>query len=272
MGQLLTIVKEYLKDKKWATILLGGITGLFGLFTIYIFNDLDLEAMDSIIAMFPEGMLDFFGGLDAMTNPYGFLTMEVLSFIWLWAGIYLIFSASSLLSQDIEEKTIELSLSKPITRTKYLGSKIVSLYVIITIMMALTFLIISGTIATSQIFIDEGLYWDRVGGTYVIVVLFLSALSMIAFFSSTIFLNTKKAMVIGIVALFLMFFIDGFYSYMEEIENLKYFTVFFYYNPIDYLVYADIDLFIRDIIVLASINAALVIGSLIVFNKKDIPN
>ena len=272
MGQLLTIVKEYLKDKKWATILLGGITGLFGVFTIYILNDLDLEAMESIIAMFPEGLFDFFGGLVAMTNPYGFLTMEVLGFIWLWAGIYLIFSASSLLSQDIEEKTIELSLSKPITRTKYLGSKIVSLYVIITIMMALTFLIISGTIATSQIFIDEGLYWDRVGGTYVIVVLFLSALSMIAFFSSTIFLNTKKAMVIGIVALFLMFFIDGFYSYMEEIENLKYFTVFFYYNPVDYLVHADIDLFIRDIIVLASINAALVIGSLIVFNKKDIPN
>ena len=272
MSQFLTIVKEYIKDKKWATILLGGITGLFGLFTIYIFSDLDLEALDSLMAMFPEGMLDFFGGMVAMTNPYGWLTIEVLGFLWLYAGIYLVFSASSLLSQDIEEKTIELSLSKPITRTKYLGSKIVSLYMIITIMMALTFLIISGTIATSQMFIDEGLYWDRVWGTYVIVVLFLSALSMIAFFGSTIFLNTKKAMVIGIVALFLMFFIDGFYSYMEEIENLKYFTLFFYYNPLDYLVHADIDLFIRDIIVLASINAALVIGSLIVFNKKDIPN
>ncbi len=272
MGQLLTIVKEYLKDKKWATILLGGITGLLGVFTTYILNEFDLEAMASIIALLPEGMLDFFGGMVAMTNPYGFLTVEVLGFLWLYAGIYLVFSASSLLSQDIEEKTIELSLSKPITRTKFLGSKIVSLYMLITIMMTLAFLILSGGIATSQMFIAEGLYWDRVWGTYVMVVLFLSALSMIAFFGSTIFLNSKKAMVIGIVAIFLMFFIDGFYSYMEEIENLKYFTVFFYYNPLDYLVHADIDLFIRDIIVLASINAALVIGSLIVFNKKDIPN
>ena len=272
MGQLLTIMKEYLKDKKWATILLGGITGLFGIFTVYILNDFDLEAIESLMAMFPEGMLDFFGGAVAMTNPYGFLTIEVLGFIWLYAGIYLVFSASSLLSQDVEEKTIELFLSKPITRNKFLGSKIVSLYVFITIMMALVFLIISGGIAASQIFIDEGLYWDRVWGTYVIAVLFLSALSMIAFFGSTIFLNSQKAMVIGIIALFLMFFIDGFYSYMEGIENLKYFTVFFYYNPVDYLVHADIDLFIRDIIVLASINTALVIGSLIVFNKKDIPN
>ncbi|MBA7580790.1 hypothetical protein ES708_22684 [subsurface metagenome] len=272
MSQFLTIVKEYLKDKKWATILLGGIIGLFGLFTTYILNEFDLEAMESLMAMFPEDLFDFFGGLVAMTNPYGFLTLEVLGFIWLYAGIYLVFSASSLLSQEIEEKTIELSLSKPITRTKFLGSKIVSLYMFITIMMALAFLILSGGIATSQMFIDEGLYWDRVWGTYVIVVLFLSALSMIAFFGSTIFLNSKKAMVIGIIALFSMFFIDGFYSYMEAIENLKYFTVFFYYNPIDYLVHADIDLYIRDIIVLTSINAALVIGSLIVFNKKDIPN
>lgn len=277
MGQLLTIVKEYIKDKKWATILLGGITGLFGVFTIYILNEIDLEAIDSIIAMMGlgesmEGMLDFFGGVAAMTNPYGFLTIEVLGFIWLYAGIYLVYSASSLLSQEIEEKTIELSLSKPITRTKFLSSKIVSLYLFIIILMALAFLIISGGIANSQRFIDEGLYWDRVWGTYVIVVLFLSALSMIAFFGSTIFLNSKKAMVIGIVALFLMFFIDGFYSYMEEIENLKYFTVFFYYNPIDYLVHGDIDLYVRDIIVLALVNAALAIGSLVIFNKQDIPN
>ncbi|GAI86341.1 unnamed protein product [marine sediment metagenome] len=68
--------------EKWATILLGGITGLFGIFTIYILNDFDLEAIESLMAMFPEGMLDFFGGVVAMTNPYGFLTIEVLGFIW----------------------------------------------------------------------------------------------------------------------------------------------------------------------------------------------
>lgn len=91
-----------------------------------------------------------------MTNPYGFLTVEVLGSLWLYAGIYLVFSASLLLSQDIEEKTIELFLSKPITRTKFLGSKIVSLYMLITIMIALAFLILSGGIVTSQMFIDEG--------------------------------------------------------------------------------------------------------------------
>ena len=139
-------------------------------------------------------------------------------------------------------------------------------------MMTFAFFIISGGIASSQVFIDEGLYWDRVWGTYIVVILFLSALSMIALFASTIFLHSRKAVLIAIIALFVMFFINGFYSYLEELENLKYYTVFFYYNPIEYLVNANFELFIKDIIVLSSINAALVIGSLIVFNKKDIPN
>ncbi len=272
MGQLLIIVKEYIKDKKWTIFFLAGIIGLLSYYTIYIISDLDLEGIEGIMTILPEGMLDFFGGMSDMMNPYGFLCIEVFGFIWMYAGIYLVFSASSLLTQEIEEKTIELLLSKPITRTKFLSSKIISLYVLIMAMMALAFLIISGSIASSQIFIDEGLYWDRLWGTYVAVVLFLGALSMIAFFGSTIFLNSKKAMVIGIVALFLMFFINGFYTYMEDLENMKYFTVFFYYNPNDYLIRGDIDLFIRDIVVLASVNGALVIGSLLVFNKQDIPN
>ena len=272
MGQLLIIVKEYINDKKWAILFLAGILGLLAILITYMLIDFDLEAIEDLMTYLPEGFLDFFGEMSDMTNPYGFLCIEVFSFIWLYAGIYLVYSASSLLTQEIEEKTIELSLSKPITRNKFLGSKIVSLYVLITGMMVLAFLIISGVLASSQIFIDEGLYWDRLWGTYVVVILYLSALSMITFFGSTVFLNSKKAMVIGIVALFMMFFIDGFYSYMEELENLKFFTVFFYYNPIEYLVRGDIDLFIRDIMVLASVNAALVIGSLVVFNKQDIPN
>jgi len=272
MGQMLIIVKEYLNDKKWVIILIGGMVGLFGLLIIYMLGSMDLEALELMMDYMPEEMMEFFGGAESLTNPYGFLNIEVLSFIWLYAGIYLLFSASSLLAGEVENKTIELSLSKPITRTKFLGIKILSLYLVITLMMIFAFLIISAGIVNSQAFIDEGFYWDRVWGTCVVVVLFLGALSMIALFASTVFLNSKKAVLIGIVALFVMFFINGFYTYLEEIEDWKYFTVFFYYNPIEYLVNADMEIFIRDIIVLVSINVALVIGSIVVFNIKDIPN
>ena len=272
MGQMLSIVKEHVMDRKWVVILLGGLTGLLGLLIINMIGSLDLEGLQSLIEVFPPEMLDFFGGDLAFTNPYGFLNIEVLSFLWLYAGIYLVFAASSILAQEVDKKTIELSLSKPITRTKYLASKIISLYLVIIFMMIIAFLIFSAGIVNSQAFIDEGFYWDRVWGTCLIAILFLSGLSMIAFFGSTIFLNSKMAMLIGIIGLFIMFFINGFYTYLEELEDLKYFTVFYYYNPLEYLVNADMDIFIRDILVLSSINVVLIVGSIIVFNKKDIPN
>jgi len=276
MGQMLLIVKEAIKDKKWVIILLGGLVGLFGLMITSMVETLDLEELSQVFDFLPEEILESpllgGGGIEALTNPYGFLNVEVLGFIWIYAGIYLLFASSSLLAGEVEKQTIELSLSKPITRTKYLGSKIISLYLVITVMMVFAFLILSGAIASSQTFIDEGLYWDRLWGTCIVVVLFLSALSMITLFASTIFLNSKKAVLVGIIALFVMFFINGFYIYLEEIEDWKYFTVFFYYNPMEYLVNADVDLFVKDIIVLSSINAALVVGSLIMFNVKDIPN
>ena len=79
-------------------------------------------------------------------------------------------------------------------------------------------------------------------------------------------------MAFGVIVLFLMFFLGEFYVYMDEaVQGIKYISVFYYFNPSDYIVHADYTLLTRDIIVLGSINAGLVVASLIIFNKKDIP-
>ena len=70
-----------------------------------------------------------------------------------------------------------------------------------------------------------------------------------------------------------MFFLGEFYIYMDEaIQGIKYISIFYYFNPVEYLVNADSAIFTRDIIVLGIINGVLIAGSLFVFNKKDIPN
>ncbi|MFX1238626.1 MAG: hypothetical protein ACFFAS_19545 [Promethearchaeota archaeon] len=62
------------------------------------------------------------------------------------------------------------------------------------------------------------------------------------------------------------------YSYMEELENIKLFRIFFYYNPVEYLVRGNEIIFLWDILVLMWIKIILIIRSLIVFEKQDIPN
>jgi len=272
MRQFIMSVKELLLAKKYIILILGGIIGLLSYFIINIVEDMNLGDLEDIVAAFPEGMLEFFGDIEIFTSPYGFWSLEMLSFIWLYAGIYIVYMASGLLSQEVEEKTIDLTLSKPVTRYNFLGSKISFLYIFIVATMGIFFLITMGGMAFSSIFHEDGLYFDRLWLTYLNVILFLGALAMIAKLFSTIFLATRKSMALGVVVLFLMFFLGEFYIYMDEsIQGVKYISVFYYFNPSEYLVHSDFLLYIRDLIVLGSINAGLIAASLFIFNKKDIP-
>ncbi|MFX1343513.1 MAG: ABC transporter permease [Promethearchaeota archaeon] len=272
MRQFTISVKEHFLAKKYILLILGGIIGLLSYFIIYMVEDMNLDAVQDIIEAWPPEMVEFFGDTEIFSNPYGFWSLEILAFMWLYAGIYIVYMASGLLSQEVEEKTIDLTLSKPITRYTFLGSKITFLYIFIAATMGICFLITMGGMSFSSIYNEEGLYFDRLWLTYIIVVLFLGVLAMFAKLFSTIFLATRKSMALGVVVLFLMFFLGEFYIYMDEaVQGIKYISVFFYFNPAEYLVHSDFPLFIRDLIVLGSVNAGLIIASLLIFKRKDIP-
>lgn len=273
MRRFFSTVKELILEKKFGILILGGVLGLFSFAVIALLEDLDLQIIEGVFDSFPPELLDFFGGIGALFNPYGFWALELLTFIWLYAGIYIVFMASSLLSHEVENKTIDLSLSKPISRDNFLGSKITFLYVFIMIVIGIFFLITVGSMAGSLKYRTEGLYFDRLFATYFSVVLFLGALAMVSTFFSTVFLSTKKSMAVGVMIIFIMFFLGEFYIYMDEtIQGIKYISIFYYFNPVEYIVNANIIIFTRDIYILGMINVALIIGSLVVFNKKDIPN
>ena len=273
MKRFFSTVKELILEKKFGILILGGVLGLFSFAIIALLEDLDLQIIDAVIGAFPPELLDFFGGIGALSSPYGFWALELLTFIWLYAGIYIVFMASSLLSHEVENKTIDLSLSKPISRYNFLGSKITFLYVFIMTALGIFFLITLGSMASSLKYRTEGLYFDRLLATYFSVVLFLGALAMVAKFFSTVLLSTKKAMGLGVMVIFIMFFLGEFYIYMDEsIQGIKYISIFYYFNPVEYIVNADTVIFTRDIVVLGSINGVLILGSLFIFNRKDIPN
>ncbi len=273
MKRFFSSVKELILEKKFMILILGGGIGLLSFFIIALVEDMDLQSLQDIFSAWPEGMMAFFGDLGVLANPYGFWTMELLSFIWLYAGIFYVHMASSLLSHEVENKIIDLSLSKPISRYNFLGSKITFLYIFIMTSIGIFFLITLGSMAASSIFRTEGIFFERFLATYFSVVLFLGAIAMVAKFFSTIFLSTKKSMGLGVMILFIMFFLGEFYVYMDEaIQDIKYISIFYYFNPVDYIVNADTAIFTRDIVILGSINVALIVGSLFIFNRKDIPN
>jgi len=273
MPKALSIIKEHFHEKKWSFLVFGGLVGLLGIVVIAIMEQMDLSELAAIVELLPEGMLDFIGGIVALSTPYGFLAAELFTFLWMYLGIFLIYMASSTaLPAEVENQTIDLILSKPISRSSYLTGKIGFLYLYIAGLMGFVVVLVGVGMANSPTFIDFGLYWDRLIASYVITVLHLGTMVMTALLFATLFLNTKKTMGAAIMIMFVMFFIGTFWHYLPEAQQfIKYATTWFYYNTMDLFSLGIFDNFLRDVLVLGGVNVVLVVASLLVFRRRDIP-
>lgn len=272
MRKQLAIIKEDLIDKKWSLVGLGVLVGLLGYYVIYMLNTMDFSQLQAYIDSLPDAMKALLGDLD-ITNPYSLMNAYFFSFLWLYVGIYLVYMASSVVPQEVENHTIDLVLSKPISREKYLTGKITFLYIFIASLMGLIIVFIAGGMGSSTAFVEEGLHWERVLATFLIATLHLGTLATTAVFFSTIFLSTKKTMAAAVIAMFLMFFVGGSYSFMGPAigDPVKYASTWFYYNPAQFFGAGNFNNFLRDVLVLGGVNLGLIIASLIVFRKRDIP-
>jgi len=132
----------------------GILVGLMGFLLTMMVELIDISAYTTIIESMPE-FAKFFGGFDAFSTPYGFVNVEMFTFMWIFVGIFLVYMASSTaLPAEIENKTIDLILSKPVGRSSYLAGKIGFLYLFIAGLMGIVLAFVGMGMATSQEFID----------------------------------------------------------------------------------------------------------------------
>lgn len=273
MWKPLNIAKEDIWDKKWSILGVGILVGLIGFYVISLFNSLDFSSLEDYIHSLPEAIGALLGGELDITNPYSLTNAYFYSFIWLYCGIFLVYMASSLVPQDVENHTIDLTLSKPVSREEYLLGKILFVYAFIVALMAIITVFVVSGMGSSAIFIQEGLYWERVAAVFLIATLHLGTLVMTAVFASTIFLDTKKTTLVSVILMFMMFFIGDFSALMNPAvgNTLQYFSTWSYYNSAQVFGAGNFANFPGDVFVLGLINVALIVASLIVFRKRDIP-
>ncbi len=233
---------------------------------------IDLSGLEDLLTFFPEleDILDTFGDL---ASPYGLLNAEVFAFYWIFVGFFFVYVASSTaLPGEVEDKTIDLTLSKPISRSSYLMGKITFLYILIISVQAIIFGMIGLGMATSQPFIDAGLYWDRLLAVYIVNIVHSGTLVMTALLFATITLSSKRTMGAALAIMFVMFFIGTFWGFFpDELQVLKYSSTWFYLSTLDLFVHGIFDNFLRDIYVLTYVNVVLIGVSLLVFLRRDIP-
>lgn len=272
MPKAFSIVFEHLHEKRWLLLVFGFLIGIFGYAITLIIEVLDLSAMEGLLAFFPEleELLDMFGEL---ASPYGLLNVEVFAFYWIFVGFFFVYIASSIaLPGEVEDKTIDLTLSKPISRSSYLMGKVIFLYIFIIGVQAIIFAMIGLGMATSQPFIDFGLHWDRLLAVYIVNIVHSGTLVMTALLFATITLSSKRTIGAALGIMFIMFFIGTFWGFFpDDLQVLKYISTWFYLNTQDLFVLGIFDNFLRDIYILSYVNVALIAVSFLIFRRRDIP-
>ena len=249
-------------------------TILMALFFFWFTSMFDPELfgeMEDLISGYPEAIQQMIGESISLTIFTGFINVYLFSLAWFYFGIYFIMKISQDIPKEIEDKTIDIILSKPIKRWKFVVGKFLR-YVLgaaITTFCAATGVII-GIIAFPNVD-PHSVYFIELIVAFLWLFVFLVALLSTGLFFST-FLTTRKSL--GITLGFvILFYIIGMYwkSFGEALEIIKYFSIFNYFETSNLMVNQVWDNILINNIVLIAYSISLVILSIIVFNKRDIP-
>ncbi len=257
----------------WLTILLycGGLF-LYSMFLTFIYpivQDLGTNYTE-IFNKMPEQIRNAMGGTNFLTGGLtfeSFMSMEHLRLFWvIIVTAFIIGFTSRAIAGEVEQGTIALLLSQPVTRTQIFFSKLV---VGIIGVAALTIATIGGILWQAH---RLDIIVSPIEGYFLftfVAILFFSSILTLAMMFSTMVVERGRATLLPLLFVITSFVIDMFAKLNADWEDLKWLSIFQYYSsPDEILTTASIDNL--NLWVFAGIIVITTTVGLVVFNRRDI--
>ena len=256
-------IKDYKKTTIILTLLFMAMAALYcGMFPAF---------KEPLVEMAESGLLDpfsqFFGpAAFDMATYVGFVNLELYQIFWIIIlGILIGFIAASLVSKEIEGKTIDILMSNPISRKQIVFEKFIGLIPMILIINFGTMLAVMGV----TVIIGEELSFSNLFLTHVASIPYYLAVLSIGMLISVIINEKMKASIFFIGLLMGMYVIETMSKTVPGYEALGYVSVTHYFIPYNTLKFGDFG--VADALILIVITVICMIISLIYFEHKDIP-
>jgi ABC-2 type transport system permease protein len=230
-------------------------------FSAYEGNPEMLAILDSM----PPALMEAFQmnafNLTTVTGFFGVM----FTFFALLSSVYAVMLGSDIISKEERDKTVEFSLTLPIPRRKLITSKILAAVVLCIAFLLITWGIYLVNVAKYQ---PDSEFYN-----------FLS-LSMLAFFiMQMIFLAVgvflgcamkqyKRASSVAVSLLLGTFFLSIISDLNENLDFLKYFSPFKYFDPATLLHESRLE--ITYVLISAGIIAVALIGGYVTYAKRDL--
>lgn len=223
------------------------------------------EAVAQAYQNLPEGLFAAFG-IEELTfsTIEGFLATEHFSFMWPLLVILMLTGISAALAGEIEKGTIELVLSRPISRSGYFIGKYLAGFVTLVVFVA------GSTLVAAPFASLHGLEYQFQNFLSLALMGFLFgwAVLSLGFLVSSWLSDKNRVFFISGGILFVMYVLNILARLLESLEGLKYISFFHYFNG-NILVTNEISLTAVIVFIVFSIVATSV--AIWRWQKRDIP-
>ncbi|MHB8362756.1 MAG: ABC transporter permease subunit [Patescibacteria group bacterium] len=264
---MINYIKNILKQKKLLIAYYSIGTFLYTLLLILTFPGVknSAKAYTQIVNSFPKALLHALGVSSGKFNFLNYLSGKYITIILPLILIFFIVSfVNSQIVGEIEDKTIGLILSLPISRFKIFISKYISGLIAILIFIIFAILLII------PVALIENFKYSQMDIYLISVLTFVFGLSILSFsfFISSIFSNRGKSTMVISSVVFIMYVFNVVYSLSSSLKVLKYFSIFYYYNINSIIQNGSMK--ILYIIVFLSVFVIFLVLGIFYFLKRDI--
>lgn len=252
--------RRRLKGAIYLSIGLAALAGMYVGTYPSVASDIDL---DQFIDQMPDIFQELFN-LATMNTVEGFLAAEMYSIGWiLLLGMYVAYSAATLIAEDVDRERMDILLSLPVSRARVVGEKFASLLVPIL----LANLVLPVVIYVGTVLIGFPIDPVNLAVAHLLSIPYLLACAGIGLVLSVVFSRATIAQRGALVAIFGLFLFESLvsvagYDWLGAIAPMR------YYNPTDVLVESVYDW--QGAVILLAGAALLVAVSAVYFTRRDI--
>lgn len=224
------------------------------------------EEYQRIVEGYPEAMLKAFGIADIQLDTLEkFLALEQFALMWLLVAVFLLLSiAGSAISGEIEKGTVEILLSKSVSRLRIFFARY---FAGVFALMLFTIFSIFSIFPITALHKVEIAALSYVPLAIISLLFGLTVFSMGMMFSALFSERGRTYMATGAV-LIVMYFLNMISYLVEKLEPVRYFSFFYYFDSNKALIHGELN--ILSLVVFALIIAATTAIGALWFNKRDV--
>ncbi|QLG49044.1 ABC transporter permease [Natrinema halophilum] len=249
-----------------ALLLSGALIALIAL-TVGLFPSIQETGADFdayLESLPPEARRAFVGNVTTLTTIEGYLVSQLYQFGWvLLLAIYYAYAAASTVAGEVERGTVGMMLSLPVTRTRFVVGKFLSLVPGLVLVNAITFL----AVYLGVRLVDETIDVPSLFAVHLSSIPYLLACAGVGLLASVTFDSIRRAQTVGAGSVFGLFLLDTF-TFDTDYEWLGDVAVSRYFDPGAILVDGEVSL--TDLSVLLVAVVVLVVVSSEYFERRDI--